>query len=58
MLPIETPTEYDDETVDSDMNDGQAEVESADEYGYVEPPTDVPAPDDAADQNPGFEVPA
>jgi len=30
-------------------------VETADEYGYVEPTLDVPAPDESVlDQNPGF----
>ena len=29
-------------------------VETAEEYGYVEPSTDVPAPEDIPDQNPGF----
>ena len=30
-------------------------VETVEEYGYVEPSTDVPPPDDSIkDQNPGF----
>lgn len=29
-------------------------VETSEEYGYIEPSTDVPPPDDVADQNPGF----
>jgi hypothetical protein len=47
-------TEFEDEdVVDDDLNDEEPVVESAEEYGYVEPePT--PPPDDWADQNPGF----
>lgn len=45
----------DEQDVDADLNAEDAEVESAEEYGYVEPSTDVPAPeDDVPDQNPGF----
>ena len=45
----------DEEEVDADLNAEDAEVETAGEYGYEEPSTDVPAPDDGVpDQNPGF----
>lgn len=44
----------DEQDVDADLNAEDAEVETAEEYGYVEPSTDVPAPDDVEDQNPGF----
>jgi hypothetical protein len=45
----------DEDQVDADLNAEDAEVETAEEYGYVEPSTDVPAPDDdVEDQNPGF----
>lgn len=51
-------SEFDDDSgiiPDDDMNDGMPEVETAEEYGYVEPSTDVPPPDDdVPDQNPGF----
>ena len=50
----EHTAEFDDELiVESDLNSGEPEVESADEYGYIEPSTDVPPPPDA-EQNPGF----
>lgn len=29
-------------------------VETSEEYGYIEPSTDVPAPADISDQNPGY----
>jgi hypothetical protein len=29
-------------------------VETSEEYGYIEPSTDVPAPDDISEQNPGY----
>lgn len=46
--------EYSDEgIVEDDLNDEDAVEESAEEYGYTEPPA-VPAPDDLDDQNPGF----
>lgn len=48
--------EYDDDEgilPEDELNDGMPEVETAEEYGYVEPPV-VPAPADADDQNPGF----
>jgi hypothetical protein len=45
----------DEQDVDADLNAEDAEVETAEEYAYVEPSTDVPAPgDDVPDQNPGF----
>lgn len=50
----ESISEFDDELlVESDLNPEEPEVESADEYGYVEPSTDVPPPPDM-EQNPGF----
>ena len=50
----EPGTEFDDElVVDTDLNSEEPEVESADEYGYIEPSTDVPPPPDM-EQNPGF----
>jgi hypothetical protein len=50
----EHTTEFDDElVVDTDLNSEEPEVESADEYGYIEPSTDVPLPPDK-EQNPGF----
>jgi hypothetical protein len=48
-------TEFDDDT-DDEVFDGEPEIESAEEYGYEEPSTDVPAPDDVEDQNPGYIV--
>lgn len=52
------PHEFDDEdVVEDDINDEEPAVEPAEEYGYEEPSTDVPAPDEnVADQNPGYEV--
>ena len=50
----ESISEFDDELlVESDLNPEEPEVESADEYGYVEPSIDVPPPPDV-EQNPGF----
>lgn len=48
------PTEFEDEfVVEDDLNDEEPVEESAEEYGYVEPSTDVlPPPDE--EQNPGF----
>lgn len=40
-------TEFEDEfVVEDDLNDEEPVVESAEEYGYVEPSTDVPPPPD------------
>lgn len=50
----ETDEYGDDGIVEDDLNDEDAAEESAGEYGYVEPSTDVPAPGDLDDQNPGF----
>ena len=48
------PTEFEDEfVVEDDLNDEEPFEESAEEYGYVEPSTDVPPPPDE-EQNPGF----
>jgi hypothetical protein len=48
------PTEFEDEfVVEDDLNDEEPVEESAEEYGYVEPSTDVPPPPDE-EQNPGF----
>lgn len=48
-----TPNEYGNETNDPDLNDETPAVETAADYGPADPPTDVPAPPDDADQNPG-----
>lgn len=54
MTHIEGEFAEDTETVPADeRNTEPAEVESAEEYGYVEPSTDVPPPPDTEDQNPG-----
>ncbi len=50
----EPGTEFDDElVVEDDLNQEEPVVESAEEYGYIEPSTDVPPPPDE-EQNPGF----
>jgi hypothetical protein len=38
---------------DEESNEEYPALETADEYGYEEPSTDVPAPPDDEDQNPG-----
>ena len=46
------PTEFDDDD-GQDVYDGPPVIEPAAEYGYTEPPTDVPPPtDDDQGQNP------
>ncbi|HPE27628.1 MAG TPA: hypothetical protein PLM10_02060 [Saccharofermentans sp.] len=54
----ETVSEFleDYEKVTDELETKQAPaVETSEEYGYVEPSTDVPPPDDdVTDQNPGF----
>jgi hypothetical protein len=47
------PSEYGDEDNDTDVNDEAPVVETAADYGQADPPP-VPAPDDLADQNPGY----
>ena len=50
----EHTTEFDDElVVDTDLNNEDPAVESIDDYGYVEPSTDVPPPP-VEEQNPDY----
>ena len=47
--------EFSDEPdLEDEQNTDEPVLETAEEYGYVEPSTDVPPPDVYADQNPGF----
>ena len=49
-----TPAEFDDDgIVEDDLNEEGPVEETAEEYGYVEPPTNLP-PAERADQNPGY----
>jgi len=43
-----------DDADDTEVFDGEAVEEASEEYGYVEPSTDVPMPLDYTVQNPDF----